>query len=204
MLVVVKQAISLLLPSQCIVVRNLSLDGRLTELDGAGQQFASLLVRLLHDADDRCLVTEDLILDTSLLLLTNIPLFLKFMERCQLDECLRSLFTLHKLKIGFLESKFNLFAKLRYLRLEVKGHAFKLLLAHDLRLEDQLVAVELVLPLELIVPSVLNALKTGFHSPRKSANDVSLEPVTAITDNGCGASASTRSLRHKVLIAVHS
>ena len=65
----------------------LRFDGRLTELDRTSVQLASLLVRLLHDADDRCLVAQDLILDTGLFLLDAI-LVLKSLACRELDKSL--------------------------------------------------------------------------------------------------------------------
>ena len=66
---------------------------------------------------------------------------------------------LHKLEVSLRKAELNLLASLGiYLRPEVVAHALELFLAHDLCLEDQLVAVELVLPRELVVPAVLDAL----------------------------------------------
>ena len=148
--------ISFLLQFQCVVASNLFLDlpllrfidgHRLAELDGAGLHLASLLIRLLHDTDDRRLVAKDLVLETGLFLLVTI-LFLKLIKRCQLDESLSCLLTLHTLEIILSEVELNLFAGFGiHLRLEVEGNALKLFLAHDPSLEDQLVAIEFVLPL---------------------------------------------------------
>ena len=98
-----------------------------------------------------------MVLETGLHLLDP-PLLLKPLERRQCDEGLRRLFTLHAFEIRWTKPKVDLIAGLRILlRLENVRHALKLFLAHDLCLEDQLVAVEFVLLLELIVPAVLDA-----------------------------------------------
>ena len=131
--------------------------GRLCELDGAGLQLTIRLVDLLHDADDRRLVAKDLILKTGLDLFA-VFFLLKSLKCRQLDQGLCCLVTLHELEVSLAEAELDLLTSFWILRrLEVVSHAFELFLAHDPRLEDQLVAVELVLFLQLVVPTELGA-----------------------------------------------
>ena len=123
----------------------------------------------------------------------------------QFNERLCLLFTLDQLEVNLAKVEMYLFARQRInLSLEVVSNTLKFFLAHDLRLEDQLVSVEFVRLLKLVVPTKLHTVKTIVHCVQKCADDVSFKPVAAILNNCCVASPSMRDFMHEILIAART
>ena len=127
------------------------------------------------------------------------------MECRQFNERLCLLFTLDQLEVSLAKVEMHHLARQRInLSLEVVSNILEFFLAHDLRLEDQLVSVEFVRRLKLVVPTKLHTVKTVIHCVQKCADDVGFKPIAAILNKCRVASPSMRDLMHESLIAART
>ena len=124
------------------------------------------------------------------------------MECRQFNERLCLLFTLDQLEVSLDKAEMHILARQRInVILEVVSNILEFFLAHNLRLEDQLVSVEFVRLLKLVVPTKLHTVKTVIHCVQKCADDVGFKPVAAILNKCRAASPSMRDFMHEILIA---
>ena len=132
-------------------------------------------------------------------------LLLESVECRQFNERLCLLLTLDQLEVSLAKVEMHPLARQRInLSLEVVSNILKFLLAHDLRLENQLVSVEFARLIKLVVPTKLHTVKTVVHCVQKCADDVGFKPVAAILNKCCVASPSMRDFMHEILIAART
>jgi len=69
------------------------------------------------------------------------------------------------------------------------------------RLEDERVAGELIMISLLVRETILHLVQGGFHRFSEGLNDMPVNVLLMVSDNGRCAAASLRDFAHKVLVA---